>query len=207
MSIFQPFDATTIDPTQGGGQFPVGRHPVVAISQEIKATSSNDGGMLVFVLRAIDGPAKDSEGVYRLNLYNSNPKAVEIAFKQLSALCHVTGKFRITDPSELLNIPFVIDVQLQKGENPNGYTEVRKVFDMHGNEPGKAPTHSPQPAGQPAQPAAALAWAGQPGAPVQQQAPAPVQQQAPAWAGQPAATQPAPVQQAAPAGVAPWGQR
>lgn len=164
--IGQPFDATLVDPTQGAGQLPVGKHPVVAVSSSIDATKAGDGGMLIYILKIIDGPHAGVTGPHRLNLYNNNPKAVEIANKQLSALCHVTGVFQVADSDALLNIPFMIEVTPQKDEPT--YTQVSRVFDIHGNEPGKAPTNQAQPHGQ---------QAGQFGGGQQQQQPQQFQQQ------------------------------
>lgn len=170
--LMQPFNPMLVDPTQGGGGgFPVGKHPVVAKSAEIKPTSKNDGGMLVFVLEVIDGPAKGNVGDFRLNLYNNNPQACDIAQKQLSAICHSVGQFQLgatgTDVSVLFGIPFIIEVGYQKGHAPGeegskGYTEIKKVYDIQGNEPGKAPAQQAPAQGgfaqqqQPAQQAAAF---------------------------------------------------
>ena len=234
--LIQAFNAQQYDPTQGGGSLPVGRHPVIIESSEVKANKANDGGYLQLNLKLIDGPQTGATGAYRLNLYHSNPQTAEIAHRQLSAICHCVGVFNVQDSSQLHNIPFIIEVGLQKGEEAaqKGYTEVKKVFDINGNEPGKAGQGAPaaQPQQQPAaqggfgqqqpaqQPAAqpqgnAPAWGG--GQPAQQQPQGAPAGNAPAWgqqpAQQPAAQQPA--QQAggwqqggaAPAGGAPWGQR
>lgn len=230
--LIQAFNAQQYDPTQGGGSLPVGRHPVIIESSEVKANKANDGGYLQLNLKLIDGPQMGATGAYRLNLYHSNPQTAEIAHRQLSAICHVIGVFNVQDSQQLHNIPFIIEVGLQKGEEAaqKGYTEVKKVFDINGNEPGKAGQGAPaaQPQQQPAaqggfgqqQPAAqpqgnAPAWGG--GQPAQQQPQGAPAGNAPAWgqqpAQQPAAQQPA--QQAggwqqggaAPAGGAPWGQR
>jgi len=184
MQLQQPFDATQFDPSQGIPSLPVGKHPVVISASEIKATTAGDSGMLELELSIIDGPAKGQKGAYRLNLYNKSEKAVEIAHRQFSAICHVTGVYRVTDSQQLHNIPFVVEVALQKDPEAaaKGYTEVKRVFDMRGNEPGKQ--------GQ----AAAAAQVQQPN-----QAPASGQ---PTW-GQPQAQQPT----AAPASGQPtWGQ-
>ena len=233
--LIQAFNAQQYDPTQGGGSLPVGRHPVIIESSEVKANKANDGGYLQLNVKLIDGPQTGATGAYRLNLYHSNPQTAEIAHRQLSAICHCVGVFNVQDSSQLHNIPFIIEVGLQKGEEAaqKGYTEVKKVFDINGNEPGKAGQGAPaaQPQQQPAQggfgqqqpaqqPAAqpqgnAPAWGG--GQPAQQQPQGAPAGNAPAWgqqpAQQPAAQQPA--QQAggwqqggaAPAGGAPWGQR
>lgn len=214
MNPFQfPFDATTVDPTQGAGQLPLGRHPAIITGGEAKATNAANGGMLVLDLSIIDGPNKGQTGVYRLNLWNANPKACEIAQRQLSALCHVTGRFKLNGFNDLNGVPFQIEVGYQNGDGPvspehpenKGYTEIKKVFDMQGNEPGKKPTNqAPQPAAQsfgasaaqaPQQaPAAAPGWGAPPAS-----APAPTA--APGWAA-PAANP----TQAAPAATPPWQQ-
>ena len=233
--LLQAFNAQQFDPTQGGGSLPVGRHPVIVESSEVKANKANDGGYLQLNLKLIDGPQMGTTGAYRLNLYHSNPQTAEIAHRQLSAICHVIGVFNVQDSQQLHNIPFIAEVGLQKGEEAaqKGYTEVKKVFDINGNEPGKAGQGAPaaqpqqqpaaqggfgqqQPAQQPQQPQGnAPAWGG--GQPAQQQPQGAPAGNAPAWgqqpAQQPAAQQPA--QQAggwqqgggAPAGGAPWGQR
>ena len=135
--LIQPFNANNFDPTQGVGGLPIGRHPVIVESSEVKANKANDGGYLQLNLKVIDGPQAGIVGAYRLNLYHSNPQTVEIANRQLSAISHVTGVFMIQDSAQLHNIPFVIEVGPQK--NDAQYTEVKKVFDINGNEPGKAP--------------------------------------------------------------------
>lgn len=217
--LLNPFDATQWNPAQSSGQLPIGNKQVCQIiASEVKANSANDGGFLEFTLEILDGPNVGSTGAYRLNLYNQSQKAVEIAHRQMSALCHVVGIFNVSDTSALHQKPFRIDVGYQKGQDPatnpdaNGYTEVKKVYDINGNEPGKAPA-APQAAPAPAvQPGIAPApWAGgqtaHPAAPVQTQA-APPPAAAPPW-GQPAtpASQPPagfPAQNA-PAPAPPWG--
>lgn len=133
--LIQPFNANNFDPTQGVGGLPIGRHPVVVDSSEVKANKANDGGYLQLNLKVIDGPQAGTVGAYRLNLYHSNPQTVDIANRQLSAISHVTGVFMIQDSAQLHNIPFIVEVGPQK--NDAQYTEVKKVFDINGNEPGK----------------------------------------------------------------------
>lgn len=213
MQLIQAFNAQQYDPTQGVGSLPIGKHPVIIESSEVKANKANDGGYLQLNLRIIDGPQQGTTGAYRLNLYHSNQQTVEIAHRQLSAICHVIGVFQVTDSSQLHNLPFLIEVGPQK--NDPQYTEVKKVFDMNGNEPGKAGAGAPaaqpqqqQPQGQPngawggalrgqqQQPAGGAAWGGQ-----QQPAQQPAQQPqgGAAWGGQPA-------QNPAPQGDQPaWG--
>lgn len=140
MHAFNPLDH---DPSQGTPNWPLGKHPVIIKGSEVAGTKDGANGMLVFDLLIIDGPEKGFVGKYRLNLYHTNEDAVRIAHKQLSAICHVVQTFQLgpdgTQLQYLYEKPFVIEVGLQKGEEAaqKGYTEIKRVFDMDGNEPGK----------------------------------------------------------------------
>lgn len=143
--LLQPFNARDFDPTQGGTSLPVGRHPVIIESNEVKGNAQNTGGYVAFHLRIIDGPQKGGSGRYILNLYHNDQKTVEIAHRKLSSLCHVIGVYNVDDMDVMNGKPFIIDVELQKGEEAakKGYTEIVKVYDMNGNEPGKQGSGAP----------------------------------------------------------------
>lgn len=196
MQLQQPFNAHEFDPTQGGNfkQLPIGKHPVIIVASEIKATKDNSGGMIVYDLECIDGPAKGNSGVLRIQIYSQNDKAREIAKTQQSALCYVTGVFMLQDTGQLHNIPFAVEIEEQpltleqldkksQGQTVIPFTQVRKILDINGNEPcasgAVAQTPAPTPAPAPTQ--AANAWGGG-----QAQAPAPAPAPAPAQASQPA---------------------
>lgn len=217
VQLLNSFNPMEYDPTQGGAAWPLGKHPVIIESAEVKATKDNQSGYLQLNLKVIDGPNAGHVGPYRLNLYNQSQEAAQIAHRQLSAICHVTQTFQLgpdgTQLQYLFNKPFVIEVGMQKGQEAQekGYTEIKRVYDMAGNEPGKAGQAQQAPQGfqqqqpqqqQPAQQqpqggqnGGAQAWGGQ-GQGGQQQAPA-QGQQAGGW-GQQNGGQPAqqPAQQA-----------
>jgi hypothetical protein len=145
------FDARTVQPQQGGGAHPVGnKFPFTITNVEVKATKENTGGMLNVELTSPAGSV-----INRYNLWNENDKAREIAQKELSALCHVTGIFVIgpRQGQELLGGKGLMDIGFQRGHEPTaekpagGYVEVKKVYDMAGNEPGKAVQQQPQQSG------------------------------------------------------------
>ncbi len=194
----QAFDANQWDPTQSAGQLPIGKQPVVIKSSDVKAARSNENnGYIQFNLEVIDGPNKGATGPYRINLYNSNQQTVEIAHRQMSALSYVTGVFNVQNTEQLHDIPFIADVQPQKKEPQ--YTEVKKVYDINGNEPGKQGQQAAQPQAAPAP---------------QQAAPQQQQQQAPAanagWGNVPQqqTTQPAAPEGQQAGGAAPaWGNQ
>lgn len=132
------FNPTQFDPTQGSSSLPVGKHKVIVKSSEVKPTADGSNGYLQLNLEIIEGQYQGLEGAYRLNLYHQSKQTSEIAHRQLSAVCHAIGLLSvITDSAQLHNVPFIVEVALQKGEagNEKGYTEVKKVYDVNGNEP------------------------------------------------------------------------
>src|ERR1017187_10465294 len=97
----QQFDPKYSD----GGGLPVGKYKGVISDTRQELTQDGQGGYLALDLKVIEGPCTGQFQTDRLNLHNKNPVTVEIANKQLSAYCHVTGQFVIQDTAQLHNIP------------------------------------------------------------------------------------------------------
>lgn len=130
----QPFNPRNIDPTQGGGQLPIGRHLVEITGSDVKATKNNDGGYLQLNLVVYEGSDAGSSGAWRLNLYNDNEVVRQVSERQLSAICHVTGVQDLgNDSTSLHRRRMMVEVGVQK--NNNQYTEIKRCFDIYGNEP------------------------------------------------------------------------
>ena len=142
------FDATQFAPAIiGTGQLPVSDShgwPVVIVSSEVKPTKSGTGGYIEFLLQIIEGEHEGDTGAYRVNLFNPSEEAKQIAQRQMSALCYVTGVLKPTDTAQLHNKPFRAIVGLQKnlkeGEN---YTEVKGVKDIEGDNPSPKKVQAP----------------------------------------------------------------
>lgn len=150
------FDATQYEPATMSTQLPISGPeglPVIIISSSEEETKDKTGGYLKLNLSVIEGEHHGSMGVYRLNIFSQSEQAKEIAFKQLSAICHVTGIMQITNDGQvgcplLHNIPFRVVTGYQK--KPAGwkegdalYTEVKGVLTIDGKTAGKgsaAPT-------------------------------------------------------------------
>jgi hypothetical protein len=153
MPAFQ-FNSNGIDPHYGGGGAglpaqvngqPI-RHPVVIVGSALKPTKDGQGGFLELTIEAIDGPSKGQQQIDRLNLQNKSADAVRIANQQLSAYCAVTGVFAFNATEELHGKPFMLETK-PRSDNVNTF-EVAKLYDINGNEPGKAGSGG-QPQGQP----------------------------------------------------------
>ena len=138
MQLLSPINAKDYNPEQGAGSFPIGKHKVIISEAKITATKSNDGGMLIFTLQCIEGDCQGLSAPYRLNLYNQSQTAVEIAHRQFTAVCYVVGipDFNGIDLRPLFNRPFYVEVG-QQATNPQ-YTEIKKVYDVNGQEPKRS---------------------------------------------------------------------
>ena len=102
------FDARKIAPYEPAGAVWEGRVPVIITKTEIKPTAANDGQhFLALHVKALDAPYMGQENTIRLNLYNRSAQAVDIAQRQLSSICHVTGSMDVTDADQLMNKPFI----------------------------------------------------------------------------------------------------
>src|ERR1019366_457049 len=159
MKIEGGFDANQHAPKQLGAIVPPGKWPFQISNTSIVPTKANDGGMFI-----VEFDTPQGRIFKRYNLWNQAPKAVEIAHGELSALCHATGIFKVDYANEgaaLRGAMGMIEVALQDSDKPDGYTEVKRVFDKNGNEPGKAPAApqmAPQSQGQVGQQQTPQAW-------------------------------------------------
>lgn len=208
----QIFDASGIKPQQGFDQHPPGMFDFRISNTYGKPTKDGTGGMFVVEFTT---PAGRIESRY--NLWNQSQQAVDIAQKELSALCHAVGIFKLSFDQN--NLPMAgaelrgamgrVEIAPQKN-NPD-YMEVKKVFDVNGNEPGKAPQAAPTPAQQ----SGAASWGQQAQSQTPSNAPQaqPQSAQAQTWGAPQQQQQTAPPQQAwGPGGNAasntpPWGQK
>jgi len=161
----QRFNAQQVRPADpdGGGGLPVGNHFVYIKKTEVVANKDpSTGHQLVLTIACYEGPAKGSEALYRLNLYHTgSQEAVRIAYEQLSAICHVTGKYDIGDTDELQNSPFIAVVESQNDPQYPTRTQIKGVLDKNGDKPGQpgvkgkvaAPSAAPAPSTQAPAPA------------------------------------------------------
>jgi Protein of unknown function (DUF669) len=66
---------------------PAGEYVAAIVKSDWKKTKSGTGQYLELIVEILDGESKGRRVFDRLNLHNSNPKAVEIAEKRLQQIC------------------------------------------------------------------------------------------------------------------------
>lgn len=108
------FDANQVEPDAGMDVVPAGWYNVAVDETEMKPTKSGDGAYLKFRFNILDGQYHGRKLFINLNLRNPNPQTVEIAQRQLSAICHATGVLNLQDTQQLYGIPLKVKVSVRK---------------------------------------------------------------------------------------------
>lgn len=201
------FNASGVAPAGPREPLPTDWYPVMITASEEKPTKAGTGSYLELTLTVQGGEQAGRTVAWRLNLNNPNTTAVEIAYAELSAICHCIGRLAVQTSGELHGVPFqALIKKVERNDQPGTFgNEVAGCRDINGNEPGHAGTAG-------SQTAAAPNWA-QGAAPTQQTEPpaqtppdasqvqgVQVQEHAPVAGQQQTTAAPA----AAPAGAPPW---
>ena len=142
MQMQGSFNANQYEPNQGFGIHPPAQKiPFTITGTVIKENSAKDGGYFQVEYTTPQGIISN---IY--NLWSKTPKAVEIAHGQLSALCRAVGRYQVdwgNEGAALKGAQGLMDIGYQKGEEPTaekpqgGYTELKRVYDLAGNDPAK----------------------------------------------------------------------
>jgi len=235
MSAALNFDASQVTPSVAPEAKPAGWYICMATASEMKPTKDGTGQYLEFEFTILAPQEYAGQKFFdRLNLVNSNPVAVEIAYKTLSAICHATGVIQVQDSAALHNRPLQLKVSLRPaGPGADGVVrdatnEVKGYKAIDGAVPPATPQYAQPPVALPPQysppPVVAQGQWAPPAQPTPPQwappaappAPPAAQPTPPQWAfptppaAQPAAQQPAPPAQPAaqpgPANPPPWAQ-
>lgn len=121
---FKPFNARDVDPAKNVYQCaPAGKEYKLIVSKvDFRPTKSGDGAGLNLQIEIVDGDHIGKKIFSWLNVEHKSEKAQQIGQGELSALCRAVNVLDLTDPIQLLDIPFYGDLgikQDQKGDDVN----------------------------------------------------------------------------------------
>jgi hypothetical protein len=122
------FNANEVDPASSFDPIPAGKYVAAITASEMKPTKAGTGHYLELTFELLDGPHKSRQLWARLNLDNPNPKAVQIAQGELSAICRSVGVMQAQDSSQLHNLPLCIKVACKKREDTGDITNEIRGF-------------------------------------------------------------------------------
>jgi hypothetical protein len=126
MAGLNGFNAATVDPTDNYGVVPNGDYIVAITDSEERQTKAGTGSYINLTMEIIDGPHKGSKVFDLLNLNNPNPKAVEIAQRALSQICHAVGVLTPNDTVELHGKPLMAKIIVKDDPQYGPKNEVKK---------------------------------------------------------------------------------
>lgn len=152
MASLNGFDASQVPEQMEFTALPEGQYVVIATASEMKPTKNGQGQFLQFTFEVLDGPQKGRKVWARLNLVNGNQTAVDIAQRELGAICRAVGIIKPNDSAELHNRPLLITVAVEIDERKREGNVIKKYEAV--NAAGVAPVGNAAPAG-------AAPWAGQ----------------------------------------------
>lgn len=111
------FNAENVTPAGSFEPIPPGRYNVTITNSEMCDTKAGDGKYLKLTFKVLDEEYAGRLIWSNLNLVNKNSKAVEIAERELSALCHATEILNPEDSQELHGIPISAQVKIRPAKD------------------------------------------------------------------------------------------
>ena len=143
------FNAEEIEPSSSFDPIPAGWYKAIISASEIKPTRDGYGEYLSLTLQVIEGQYANRLVFARLNLKNANDKAVDIARKDLAAICRAVGVMSPQASEELHDIPLMIKVKVRPASGEyeasndiGGYKAVEGTDFTPPQQQQKAPTPS-----------------------------------------------------------------
>jgi len=142
------FDSSTVvsNAPQSDADFdvlPSGDYSVVVEDSEFKTTNRGDGKYLKLQLRVVEGNGRNRVVWHNLNLENQNMQAVEIAQQHLAELCRACGKTKITDSSELHNIPVTANLKITPASGSYPESNDVRFYKKYQKPEGVSPDNEP----------------------------------------------------------------
>ena len=168
MAALTAFDATKVAPTASVSDcVPAGEY-VAMITESSMAVTKSGGEMLKLTVTILEGQHQNRKVWANLNLIHANPTVVEIAQRELSAICHAVGVLNLNDSAQLHNKPLVIKTAVKTDPQ---YVDRAEVKAWKAVSPLSKPTPAVSPAPNSGSASSAPAWkpatqASQPSQPV-----------------------------------------
>ena len=157
MTKINPFDPNAHEEMKSFDPLPPGWYPMQIITAEVCKTKSGDGSYVKLEWEIVESMRPDLKGrrVWEnLNLWNSNPDAVDIANRMLASICKAVGLGQIDDTDLLLARPMAVKVKIRPAEGQyeaqnscTGFDAIAKRF-AHGSPvPAQQTATMPPPSG------------------------------------------------------------
>lgn len=144
MADIAGFNAAEV-PEQSFAPLPDGEYTARIIESERQATKLGDGAFIKLKIEIIEGDYAGRTLFDRLNLWNKNPQAVDIAQQTLASICRAVGNLAPRDTQELHNQPLIVRIKaVRRKDNGEWSNEVKRYMACTGGPLAPEPV-APQP--------------------------------------------------------------
>jgi hypothetical protein len=140
------YDASQGDAMDDRSVIPPGKYALLIAASDIKETKNGAGKYIEFELAGFNGDMDGRKHWVRLNLWNQNAQAVEIAQKEFTSICRAVGKLQVSDTTELHGIPMYVTIGVKKRKDTGEEENVIKKYEPYQQQPAGGTTSAP-PAG------------------------------------------------------------
>jgi hypothetical protein len=137
------FDATQVEPTQAFEPLPAGTYAAFITESDFTPTKNGLGSYLKLKFQIIEGEYTGRVLFTNLNLDNPNKTAVEIAQRDLSAICHAVGVLQASDSQQLHDRPMMIKVGIQPARDGHEASNSIKGYEAYGQTVKTPPAAAP----------------------------------------------------------------
>lgn len=129
------FDAHAVEPSAPRSIIPAGKYLAHIVNSEMRSTSRGDGEMLSLSFSILDGEHANRQFFVNLNLVNPNPVAVDIANRDLSAICRASGEMMVADSEQLHMKPMMVTLKVRPAGLDKKGVDREAQNDVAGYEP------------------------------------------------------------------------
>jgi len=143
------FDAEAIEPNSSYEPIPPGDYPAQIINSEWRDTKSGSGRYIWMEIEITDGQYRGRKLFERLNIENSNPTAVDIAFRTMSSISRACGVLKLKETEQLYFKEFTISLKVRPaGPDKNGIdrdaqNEIKGYKSLRGSAPAASAPSAP----------------------------------------------------------------
>lgn len=125
MASLNGFNAAEVEPNAPREELPEGTYLAAIVESQMKITKKKDGQRLELTFEVLDGTHKGRRVWANLNLDNPSETSVEIAKRDLSAICRAVGVMTPKDSADLHGKPLMIVVKHKPDDNGDPRAEVK----------------------------------------------------------------------------------
>jgi hypothetical protein len=137
MSNLKGFNAQEVEPQSDFEPIPAGDYTAMIVESEMKPTKNGNGEYLQLVFEVCDGQYQSRKIFARLNLNNPNQTAVDIAQRELSAICHAVGVLTPDDSMDLHDKPMTVKVKIRQSPGYDPQNEIAAYKPLSGGGSSK----------------------------------------------------------------------